>query len=51
MKQLEGLHLLGIRGDGNFFWLFSERLGPVAQSIVSLTSSLRSQLVKCFTTL
>ena len=26
-------------------------LGPVVQSIVSLTSSLRSQLVKCFTTL
>ena len=24
--------------------------GPVAQSIVSLTSSLRGQLVKCFTT-
>ena len=28
-----------------------EDLGPVAQSIVSLTSSLRGQLVKCFTTL
>ena len=26
-------------------------LGPVIQSIVSLTSLLRSQLVKCFTTL
>ena len=26
-------------------------LGPVVQSIVSLTSSLRDQLVKCFTTL
>ena len=25
-------------------------LGPVVQSIVSLTSSLRGQLVKCFTT-
>ena len=25
--------------------------GPVAQSIVSLTSSLRGKLVKCFTTL
>ena len=25
--------------------------GPVAQSIVSLTSSLRGQLLKCFTTL
>ena len=27
------------------------RQGPVVQSIVSLTSSLRGQLVKCFTTL
>ena len=26
-------------------------LGPVVQSIVSLTSSLRGQLFKCFTTL
>ena len=26
-------------------------LGPVVQSIVSLTSSLRGQLVKCFATL
>ena len=26
-------------------------LGPVAQGIVSLTNSLRGQLVKCFTTL
>ena len=26
-------------------------LGPVVQSIVRLTSSLRGQLVKCFTTL
>ena len=26
-------------------------LGPVVQSVLSLTSSLRSQLVKCFTTL
>ena len=26
-------------------------LGPVVQSIVSLTSSLRGRLVKCFTTL
>ena len=28
-----------------------KHLGPVVQSIVSLTSSLRGQLVKCFTTL
>ena len=26
-------------------------LGPVVQSIISLTSSLRDQLVKCFVTL
>ena len=28
----------------------SNELGPVVQSTVSLTSSLRGQLVKCFTT-
>ena len=28
-----------------------KHLGPVVQSIVSLTSSLRGQLVKCFTTI
>ena len=28
-----------------------DRLGPVVQSIVSLTNSLRGQLIKCFTTL
>ena len=31
--------------------LFIFYLGPVVQSILSLTSSLRGQLVKCFTTL
>ena len=31
--------------------MFTEGQGPVVQSIVSLTSSLRGQLVKCFTTL
>ena len=31
--------------------LAADCLGPVVQSIVSLTSSLRGQLVKCFTTL
>ena len=35
--------------DHNF--CFSFHLGPVVQSIISLTSSLRSQLVKCFMTL
>ena len=29
--------------------ILSEALGPVVQSIVSLTMSLRDQLVKCFT--
>ena len=36
------------RGGVNFGLSF---LGPVVQSIVSLTSSLRGQLVKCFATL
>ena len=34
-----------------FYFRFLSSLGPVVQSIVSLTSSLRGQLVKCFTTL
>ena len=36
-----------------FFIAFQRKkdVGPVVQSIVSLTSSLRGQLVKCFTTL
>ena len=33
------------------FFLNDENQGPVVQSIVSLTSSLRGQLVKCCTTL
>ena len=33
------------------FFIFTRDQGPVVQSIVSLTSSLRVQLVKCFTTL
>ena len=32
------------------FVLKDIKLGPVVQSVVSLMSSLRSQLVKCFTT-
>ena len=32
-------------------FLAEKRQGPVVQSIVSLTSFLRGQLVKCFTTL
>ena len=35
----------------SFFFLHFFFLGPVVQSIVSLTSSLRGQLVKCFMTL
>ena len=31
--------------------IFPNYQGPVAQSSVSLTSSLRGQLVKCFTTI
>ena len=36
---------------GAYFFFKSVDLGPVVQSIVSLMSSLRGQLVKCFTTL
>ena len=38
---------------GGMFWsgMYCLYQGPVVQSIVSLTSSLRGQLVKCFTTL
>ena len=35
----------------HFLYVSLSHLGPVVQSIVSLTSSLRGQLVKCFTTL
>ena len=43
----------GVVEDQCFPWLAcsSGNLDPVVQSIVSLTSSLRGQLVKCFTTL
>ena len=43
-------------GSGPLMWMLplrlhvNKNLGPVVQSIVSLTSSLRGQLVKCFTT-
>ena len=33
------------------FFILTHHQGPVVQSIVSLTSSLRGQLIKCFTTL
>ena len=38
----------------DFFSLFMSNInktGPVVQSIVSLTSTLRGQFIKCFTTL
>ena len=34
-----------------FYFLFVLIQGPVVQSIISLTSPLRGQLVKCITTL
>ena len=34
-----------------YFLCFDSNQGPVVQSMVRLTSSLRGQLVKCFTTL
>ena len=37
--------------DWEYVGLSDIEQGPVVQSIVSLTSSLRGQLVKCFTTL
>ena len=37
-------------GDGQTLDMLKDH-GPVVQSIVSLTSSLRGQLVKCFATL
>ena len=36
---------------GKFLQTRTQDQGPVVQNIVSLTSSLRGQLVKCFTTL
>ena len=40
-----------IYGAPTTFQVYGIELGPVVQSIISLTSSLRGQLVKCFTTL
>ena len=36
--------------QANFVQTVPKHQGPVVQSIISLTSSLRGQLVKCFTT-
>ena len=46
---IEYLLLFKFFCDGDQFC--DDYLGPVVQSIISLTSSLRGQLVKCFTTL
>ena len=40
-----------MRDSDRVFYQIHVHLGPVVQSIVSLTSLLRGQLVKCFTTL
>ena len=40
------LKIYGILVNSNYF----VNQGPVVQSIVSLTSSLRDRLIKCFTT-
>ena len=37
--------------EDKFVDKIDKNLGPIVQSIVSLTSSLTGQLVKCFTTL
>ena len=56
MNYLPVPHLFTLwQGTGSLY-LISEKnssadLGPVVQSIVSLTSSLRGQLIKCFTIL
>ena len=59
LKVLKLFNLLTVYAEDhypNFLVILSqksgnENQGPVVQSIVSLTSSLRGQLVKCFTTL
>ena len=47
-KKYEGLPI-SLKFDGTCS--INPHQGPVVQSIVSLTSSLRGQLIKCFTTL
>ena len=42
------LHIAAFLGKANNF---CDNLGPVVESIVSLTSSLRGRLLKCFATL
>ena len=54
---LEGANsVYGVVGTLNYVFVKSslalcQHQGPVVQSIVSLTSSLSGQLIKCFTTL
>ena len=48
---LEQGHLLGLIGKEKLNMNLNQYQGPVVQSIVSLTNSLRSHLVKCLTTL
>ena len=43
--------LLTLSNTFNFWIIETELLGPVVESIVSLMSLLRAQLVKCFMTL
>ena len=47
-KPLDQGHLIRVN---TVCYIISSFHGPVVQSIVSLTSSLRGQLIKCFTTL
>ena len=56
--ESQPIQLMGCYSCSNLFYVCSIKVsskltyqGPVVQSIVSLTSSLRGQLVKCFTTL
>ena len=59
MSESRHVCLEGIQGNSSRnFWLSAEPdqiayisgLGPVIQSIISLTGSLRGPLIKCFTT-
>ena len=42
---------ISFKQQGRFLFQFFINLGPVVQSIISLKSPLRGQLVKCITTL
>ena len=51
LLRLESPFLVLIIFFNNHYFMAFLTWAPVVQSIVSLTSSLRSQLIKCFTTL